>query len=50
MLVGTTNIKTSELISKRLKRLNIKHEVLNARFHEKEAKIISQAGKPFAVT
>ena len=50
LLVGTTNIKTSELISKRLKRLNIKHEVLNARFHEKEAKIISQAGKPFAVT
>ena len=50
LLVGTTNIKTSELISKRLKRLNIKHEVLNARFHEKEAIIISQAGKPFAVT
>ena len=50
LLVGTTNIKTSELISKRLKRLNIKHEVLNARFHEKEAKIISQAGKPYAVT
>ena len=50
LLVGTTNIKTSELISKRLKRLNIKHEVLNARFHEKEAKIISQAGIPFAVT
>ena len=50
LLVGTTNIKTSELISKRLKRLSIKHEVLNARFHEKEAKIISQAGKPFAVT
>ena len=47
LLVGTTNIKTSELISKRLKRLNIKHEVLNARFHEKEAKIISQAGKAF---
>ena len=50
LLVGTTNIKTSELISKRLKRLSIKHEVLNARFHEKEARIISQAGNPFAVT
>ena len=50
LLVGTTNIKTSELISKRLKRLNIKHEVLNARFHEKEAKIIAQAGKPYSVT
>jgi preprotein translocase subunit SecA len=50
LLVGTTNIKTSELISKRLKRLKIRHEVLNARFHEKEANIISQAGKPFSVT
>ncbi len=50
LLVGTTNIKTSELISKRLKKIKIKHEVLNARYHEKEANIISQAGKPFSVT
>jgi preprotein translocase subunit SecA len=50
ILVGTTNIKTSELISRKLKKSNIRHQVLNARYHEKEAKIISQAGKPYAVT
>ena len=50
LLVGTTNIKTSEFISKKLKKQQISHQVLNARYHEKEAKIISQAGKPFAVT
>jgi len=50
ILVGTTNIKTSELISRKLKKSNISHQVLNARYHEKEAKIISQAGKPYAVT
>ncbi|MEC6996973.1 MAG: preprotein translocase subunit SecA, partial [Pseudomonadota bacterium] len=50
ILVGTTNIATSELISKKLKKLKISHQVLNARFHEKEANIIAQAGKPYAVT
>ena len=50
VLVGTTNIETSELISKKLKKLKINHQVLNARYHEKEANIISQAGKPYAVT
>ena len=50
ILVGTTNIKTSELISRKLKKSNINHQVLNARYHEKEAKIISQAGKLYAVT
>ncbi|MBF96700.1 MAG: Protein translocase subunit SecA [Alphaproteobacteria bacterium MarineAlpha9_Bin4] len=50
ILVGTTNISTSELISKKLRKLKIKHQVLNARYHEKEANIISQAGKPYAVT
>ena len=50
VLVGTTNIETSELISKRFRKLKIKHQVLNARYHEKEANIIAQAGKPFAVT
>ncbi len=50
ILVGTTNIETSELISKKLKKLKINHQVLNARYHEKEANIISQAGKPYAVT
>ena len=50
VLVGTTNIETSELISKKLRKLKINHQVLNARYHEKEANIISQAGKPYAVT
>ena len=50
ILVGTTNIATSELLSKKLKKLKINHQVLNARYHEKEANIISQAGKPYAVT
>ena len=50
ILVGTTNIKTSELISRKLKKFNIKHQVLNARYHEKEANIISRAGKSYAVT
>ena len=50
ILVGTTNIATSELISRKLKKLKINHQVLNARYHEKEANIISQAGKPYAVT
>ena len=42
--VGTVSIETSELISQLLKRRGIKHEVLNAKFHEKEAEIISQNG------
>ncbi len=50
ILVGTTNIQTSELISRKLKKFKIKHQVLNARYHEREANIISQAGKPYAVT
>ncbi|GAN76118.1 preprotein translocase subunit SecA [Acidisphaera rubrifaciens] len=50
VLVGTTNIEKSETISGVLKRHGIPHAVLNARFHEQEAKIISQAGAPGAVT
>ncbi len=50
ILVGTTSIEKSEMISKLLKARGIKHEVLNAKFHEKEAEIIAQAGKPGAVT
>ncbi|QCI24289.1 preprotein translocase subunit SecA [Buchnera aphidicola (Muscaphis stroyani)] len=50
VLVGTVSIEKSELISKKLKNLNIKHSVLNAKFHAKEADIISQAGKPGFVT
>lgn len=50
MLVGTVSIEKSEIISGLLKKKGIKHEVLNAKFHEKEAEIISQAGKKGAVT
>ncbi|MDX1625740.1 MAG: preprotein translocase subunit SecA, partial [Wenzhouxiangellaceae bacterium] len=50
VLVGTTSIETSELISRQLKKAGIKHEVLNAKHHEREAQIIAQAGRPGAVT
>ncbi|MGY6586795.1 MAG: preprotein translocase subunit SecA [Wenzhouxiangella sp.] len=50
VLVGTTSIETSELLSKNLKKNGIKHEVLNAKQHEREATIIAQAGRPGAVT
>jgi len=49
-LVGTTSIETSELLSNKLKKKNIKHEVLNAKQHEREAIIVQQAGKPGAIT
>ncbi|MFO0400541.1 MAG: preprotein translocase subunit SecA, partial [Alphaproteobacteria bacterium] len=49
-LVGTTSIEKSELISALLKKKNIPHQVLNARYHEQEATIISQAGRAGAVT
>ena len=49
-LVGTITIETSEMLSKLLKREGIPHEVLNAKYHEKEAAIIAQAGKKGAVT
>ena len=50
ILVGTTSIEKSEMISKLLKSRGIPHEVLNAKFHEKEAEIVAQAGKAGAVT
>ncbi|MBQ8525535.1 MAG: preprotein translocase subunit SecA [Clostridia bacterium] len=50
VLVGTVTIEKSELISSMLKKRGIKHEVLNAKYHEKEAEIIAQAGKKGAVT
>ncbi len=49
-LVGTASIESSELLSDALKKANIEHQVLNAKFHEKEADIIAQAGRPGAVT
>ena len=50
VLVGTTSIEKSELLSNMLKKENIKHQVLNARYHEQEAFIIANAGIPGAVT
>ncbi|WP_217524611.1 preprotein translocase subunit SecA [Vibrio metschnikovii] len=50
VLVGTVSIEKSELLSNALKKAKIKHNVLNAKFHEKEAEIVADAGKPGAVT
>lgn len=50
VLVGTTSIEKSELLSKMLKKRKIPHQVLNAKHHEKEAEIIAQAGRSYAVT
>jgi preprotein translocase subunit SecA len=50
VLVGTVSIEKSELLSDMLKRRGVPHEVLNAKYHEKEAEIVAQAGKYKAVT
>ncbi len=50
VLVGTTSIENSEKISRMLKKLSIRHSVLNAKYHEKEAQIIARAGEKGAVT
>ncbi|WP_428355531.1 preprotein translocase subunit SecA [Methyloprofundus sp.] len=50
VLVGTTSVENSELISNVLNKAKIKHEVLNAKQHEREAHIIEQAGMPAAIT
>ena len=50
VLIGTTSIEKSEIISDLLRKKSIPHNVLNAKFHEKEASIIAEAGKPGAVT
>jgi preprotein translocase subunit SecA len=50
VLVGTASIESSERLSTELDRRRIEHNVLNAKFHEKEAEIIAQAGRPGAVT
>ena len=50
VLVGTVSIEKSEILSKLLKSKKINHNVLNARYHEKEAEIIEKAGQPGAVT
>lgn len=50
VLIGTASIETSEILSKLLTKAGIKHNVLNAKFHEKEAAIITEAGMPGAIT
>jgi preprotein translocase subunit SecA len=50
VLVGTTSVEKSEVLSEMLKRRGINHEVLNAKFHEKEAPIVAQAGRSGSVT
>jgi preprotein translocase subunit SecA len=50
VLVGTVSIEKSEQLSKLLKKRGIKHEVLNAKYHEREAEIVAQAGRESAVT
>ena len=50
VLVGTTSIESSERLSAMLRRTGLKHQVLNAKYHEKEAGIIALAGEPGAIT
>ena len=50
VLVGTTTVEISELLSRMLKMRNIPHQVLNAKYHQKEAEIVANAGKAGAVT
>jgi preprotein translocase subunit SecA len=50
VLVGTISVEKSEILAEMLKRRGIKHEVLNAKFHEKESGIVAQAGRSAAVT
>lgn len=50
VLVGTTSVEISELLSRMLKMKNIKHQVLNAKLHQKEADVVAEAGKPGTVT
>ncbi len=50
VLVGTASVETSEELSEAFKRKDIAHKVLNAKYHEQEAEIIAQAGRPGIVT
>jgi preprotein translocase subunit SecA len=50
VLVGTTSVEISEILSRLLKMRNIRHQVLNAKYHQKEAEIVAEAGKPGTVT
>ena len=50
VLVGTVSVEVSETLSRMLKRRGLRHEVLNAKYHQREAEIVAQAGQPRAVT
>src|SRR6266853_1906404 len=50
VLVGTVSVENSELIARRLQRVGVPHNVLNAKYHEREAEIIAQAGRKGAIT
>ncbi len=50
VLVGTTNVEVSETVARMLKRRGLKHEVLNAKYHQREAEIVADAGKQGAIT
>jgi len=50
VLVGTTNVEVSETLARLLKRRGLKHEVLNAKYHQREAEIVAQAGQPGSIT
>src|SRR6201999_2211713 len=50
VLVGTTSVEKSERLSELLKKKGIRHVVLNAKYHEKEAEIVAQAGRKGAIT
>src|SRR5213078_837632 len=50
VLVGTVSVENSELIARRLQRVSVPHNVLNAKYHEREAEIVAQAGRKGAIT
>src|SRR5260370_7769724 len=50
VLVGTVSVDVSETLSRMLKRRGFRHEVLNAKYHEREAEIVAQPGQPAAIT
>src|SRR2546423_7594597 len=50
VLVGTVSVENSELIARRLQRVSVPHNVLNAKYHEREAEIVAQAGRKSAIT
>ena len=49
-MVGTVSVENSELVAERLKKIGVPHNVLNAKYHEREAEIVAQAGRKGAVT